>query len=730
MAAIVISKNCILYFSNQIHRHCRYRTLAYVYTKPQLLSKHVRSTFSMQRSCTTQETEKVIDSKRSGSGVLARAITRIKVFSPAPKSQPARGCFHPGVSGLSRETIQLTDKGPVTGQEMIKAMLLYIWPKDDDAIRNRVSLAVGLLVGAKIMNVTVPFIFKYAVDYLNVGNTLNMDSAPATVFTVTTSLLLGYGLARAGAAGFNELRNAVFAKVAQRSIRKIAKNVFVHLHNLDLGFHLSRQTGALSKTIDRGSRGINFVLLAMVFNIVPTVFELALVSSILGIKCGGAFAGISLGCVGVYTLFTLITTQWRTKFRVYMNQAENEAGNKAIDSLINYETVKYFNNEKFEAERYDRVLHKYENASLKTSTSLAFLNFGQNAIFSAALSGIMVLAANQIVQGNKLSLPLLLVLLTNIRCAGNMTVGDLVMVNGLLFQLSIPLGFLGSVYREVRQALIDMQTMFTLMTMETAIKSKEFAPYLHVDSKSSTIKFENISFDYGPGKEILKNFTATIPAGKKIAIVGGSGSGKSTLVRLLYRSYEPKHGRILIGNHDIKDVDLESLRKAIAIVPQDSVLFHDTIKHNLHYGDLRASEKEVIEASRMAELHDAIMKWPNGYETQVGERGLKLSGGEKQRVAIARAILKNTPILIFDEATSSLDSITEFNILQALRRATEGKTSICIAHRLSTVMDADEILVLENGQVSESGTHQTLIQNPNSLYNKLWIAQNHNKNIK
>ncbi|GJQ70213.1 ABCB7 [Trypoxylus dichotomus] len=663
----------------------------------------------MQRSCTTQETEKAIDGKRSSSGVLARAITRIKAFSPAPKSQPVRGCFHPGASGLSRENIQLTDKGPITGQEMIKAMLLYIWPKDDAAIRNRVSLAVSLLVGAKIMNVAVPFIFKYSVDYLNVGSTLNMDSAPATVLTVATSLLLGYGIARVGAAGFNELRNAVFAKVAQRSIRKIAKNVFVHLHNLDLGFHLSRQTGALSKTIDRGSRGINFVLSAMVFNVVPTVFELALVSSILGLKCGGSFAGISLGCVGIYTLFTLITTQWRTKFRVYMNQAENEAGNKAIDSLINYETVKYFNNEKFESERYDSVLQKYENASLKTSTSLAFLNFGQNAIFSAALSGIMVLAAHQIVQGN-------------------MTVGDLVMVNGLLFQLSIPLGFLGSVYREVRQALIDMQTMFTLMTMETAIKSKDFAPYLHVDSRSSSIKFENVSFDYGPGKEILNDFSATIPAGKKIAIVGGSGSGKSTLVRLLYRFYEPKQGRILIGNHDIKDVDLESLRKAIAIVPQDSVLFHDTIKHNLHYGDLKASEKEVIEASRMAELHDAIMKWPKGYETQVGERGLKLSGGEKQRVAIARAILKNTPILIFDEATSSLDSITEYNILQALRRATEGKTSICIAHRLSTVMDADEILVLQNGKVSESGTHQTLIQNPNSLYSKLWIAQNHNKN--
>ncbi|XP_018578995.1 ATP-binding cassette sub-family B member 7, mitochondrial isoform X1 [Anoplophora glabripennis] len=591
---------------------------------------------------------------------------------------------------------------------MIQAMLQYIWPKDDKSVRDRVKLAVSLLVGAKVLSVTVPFIFKYAVDYLNAGAALNMDTAPQTAATIATSLLLGYGIARASAAGFNELRNAVFAKVAQHSIRKIAKNVFLHLHNLDLAFHLQRQTGALSKTIDRGSRGINFVLSAMVFNVVPTIFELALVSSILGIKCGAAFAGISLGCVGIYAVYTLTVTQWRTKFRIYMNQAENEAGNKAIDSLINYETVKYFNNEKFEADRYDGVLKKYEDASLKTSSSLALLNFGQNAIFSAALSGIMILAANEIVKGN-------------------MTVGDLVMVNGLLFQLSIPLGFLGSVYREVRQALIDMQTMFTLMTMDSAVKSNSNAPYLHVDAKSSTIKFENVSFEYGPGKEILRNLNLTIKPGKKTAIVGGSGSGKSTLVRLLYRFYEPTRGRIYIGDQDIREVDIESLRKSISIVPQDSVLFHDTIKYNLHYGDLRASEEDIIQAAKMAEIHDSIVTWPNGYETQVGERGLKLSGGEKQRVAIARAILKNSPILIFDEATSSLDSITEYNILKALRNATHGRTSICIAHRLSTIMDADEIFVLENGKVSEQGSHFTLLQNPNSLYWKLWNTQNHSQ---
>ncbi|CAG9767924.1 unnamed protein product [Ceutorhynchus assimilis] len=647
--------------------------------------------------------------KKVNASVLSQVLNKFsKGPTSLPSPQPARGCFHPGASVLSRDAIPLEGSKPVTGTQMITGMLQYIWPKDNKEIRDRVKLAVSLLIGAKLMNVCVPFIFKYSIDYLNVqsGSVLNLDSAPETVATVATSLLLGYGIARASALGFNELRNAVFAKVAQHSIRKIAKNVFLHLHNLDLSFHLSRQTGALSKTIDRGSRGINFVLTAMVFNVVPTIFELALVSSILGIQCGAAFAGISMGCVGVYAAFTLAVTQWRTKFRIFMNKAENEAGNKAIDSLINYETVKYFNNEKYEADRYDFALKQYQDASLKTSTSLAMLNFGQNAIFSAALSAIMILAARDILQGN-------------------LTVGDLVMVNGLLFQLSIPLGFLGSVYREVRQALIDMQTMFTLMAKDPLIKSKPQAPYLHVDTKSTPIIFDNVSFDYGPGKEILNKLNLTIEPGKKIAVVGGSGSGKTTLVRLLYRFFEPAQGRILIGNLDIRDVDLDSLRRSISIVPQDSVLFHDTIMHNLRYGDLNASEEKVIEAAKMAEIHDSIVRWPKGYQTQVGERGLKLSGGEKQRVAIARAILKNSPILVFDEATSSLDSITEHNILKALRNATKNRTSIVIAHRLSTIMDADEIFVLERGSVSERGTHMELMQNVNSLYYKLWTTQNH-----
>ncbi|XP_069354738.1 iron-sulfur clusters transporter ABCB7, mitochondrial-like [Maniola hyperantus] len=399
----------------------------------------------------------------SAKNVLAAVLANKPKTGKIPVGIQKRDCFHPGASVLSREDINLGDAKPVSGTDMVRGMLEYVWPKDNPMIRNRVMLSLSLLFGAKVMNVTVPFLFKYAVDEVNqlsvtpAGDALlGMATVPQALGTTAFSLLVGYGIARATAAGFNELRNALFAKVAQHSIRKLACNVFMHIHNLDLSFHLGRQTGALSKTIDRGSRAINFVLSAMVFNIVPTIFELALVSSILGLKGGLAFAGVAFSCVGVYAAYTLAVTQWRTKFRVYMNKAENDAGNKAIDSLINYETVKYFNNENYELQKYDASLKKYEDASLKTASSLALLNFGQHAIFSAGLSAIMIMAANQIAQGN-------------------MTVGDLVMVNGLVFQLSIPLGFLGSVYREVRQALVDMQTMFTLMTVQPRVKEKEQA---------------------------------------------------------------------------------------------------------------------------------------------------------------------------------------------------------------------------------------------------------------
>uniref|UniRef100_A0A673KCR9 Iron-sulfur clusters transporter ABCB7, mitochondrial n=1 Tax=Sinocyclocheilus rhinocerous TaxID=307959 RepID=A0A673KCR9_9TELE len=616
---------------------------------------------------------------------------------------PERQCWHGHAGGgLSANPKNLKE---VNSSKILAAMLMYVWPKDRPDLRARVAISLGLLAGAKITNVMVPFMFKYAVDGLNQmsGHMLNLNDAPNTVATMATAVLIGYGVSRAGSALFNELRNAVFGKVAPSSIRRIAKNVFLHLHNLDLGFHLSRQTGALSKAIDRGTRGISFVLSALVFNLGPTIFEMMLVSSILYYKCGGQFALATVGTLSAYTAFTIAVTQWRTRFRIEMNKADNEAGNAAIDSLLNYETVKYFNNEKYEAERYDGFLKVYESSSLKTTSTLAVLNFGQSAIFSVGLTAIMVLASKGIMAGEN-------------QCS--MTVGDLVMVNGLLFQLSMPLNFLGTVYRETRQALIDMNTLFTLLS------EKEMAPPLLVAPQEATIRFEDVYFEYLEGQKVLNGVSFEVPAGKKVAIVGGSGSGKSTIVRLLFRFYEPQQGNIYIAGQNIRDVSLESLRKTVGVVPQDAVLFHNTIFYNLLYGNINATAEDVYRVAKLAGIHDAILKMPHGYDTQVGERGLKLSGGEKQRVAIARAILKNPPIFLYDEATSSLDSITEEHILTSMKEMVRDRTSVFIAHRLSTIVDADEIIVLNQGKVVERGSHQTLLKTRGSLYTDLWNTQN------
>ncbi|GAB5584709.1 iron-sulfur clusters transporter ABCB7 [Prionailurus iriomotensis] len=599
--------------------------------------------------------------QRLGKGNLRQILHVTRALQAWPLIEK-RTCWH-GHAGGGLHTDPKEGLKDVDTRKIIKAMLSYVWPKDRPDLRARVAISLGFLGGAK------------------------------------------YGVSRAGAAFFNEVRNAVFGKVAQNSIRRIARNVFLHLHNLDLAFHLSRQTGALSKAIDRGTRGISFVLSALVFNLLPIMFEVTLVSGILYYRCGAQFALVTLGTLGAYTAFTVAVTRWRTRFRIEMNKADNDAGNAAIDSLLNYETVKYFNNENYEAQRYDRFLKTYETASLKSTSTLAMLNFGQSAIFSVGLTAIMVLASQGIV-------------------AGTLTVGDLVMVNGLLFQLSLPLNFLGTVYRETRQALIDMNTLFTLLKVDTRIKDKAMASPIQITPQTSTVVFDNVHFEYVEGQKVLDGVSFEVPAGKKVAIVGGSG--KSTIVRLLFRFYEPQKGNIYLAGQNIQDVSLESLRRAVGVVPQDAVLFHNTIYYNLLYGNIHASPEEVYAVAKLAGLHDSILRMPHGYDTQVGERGLKLSaanGGEKQRVAIARAILKDPPVILYDEATSSLDSITEETILGAMRDAVKHRTSIFIAHRLSTVVDADEIIVLDQGKIAERGTHHGLLGNPGSIYSEMWHTQ-------
>lgn len=583
---------------------------------------------------------------------------------------------------------------------ILREMAKYLWPKDDWGTKLRVGTALSLLVGAKILNVEVPFYFKSIVDSMNV----DFAAIGGTAYTVAGSMIIAYGVTRIGATLFQELRNAVFASVAQKAIRKVAGNVFDHLLRLDLNFHLSRQTGGLTRAIDRGTKGISFLLTSMVFHVVPTALEISLVCGILTYQYGAKFAAITATTMLAYTAFTITTTAWRTKFRRQANAADNRGATVAVDSLINYEAVKYFNNEKFEVARYDKALKNYEDASIKVTTSLAFLNSGQNMIFSSALAAMMYYGADGV-------------------ATGALTVGDLVMINQLVFQLSVPLNFLGSVYRELRQSLLDMETLFNLQKVNVTIQEKPNAKPLNL-KRGGEIRFENVTFGYHPDRPILKNATFTIPAGSKFAIVGPSGCGKSTILRLLFRFYDTQSGRILIDGQDIREVSLDSLRQAIGVVPQDTPLFNDTIAHNIRYGRIDASDAEVRQAAERARIHELIERLPDGYQTAVGERGMMISGGEKQRLAVSRLLLKDPQLLFFDEATSALDTYTEQALLQNINSILREKsrTSVFVAHRLRTIYDSDRILVLKDGQVVETGSHRELLEQ-DGVYAELWNAQ-------
>jgi ATP-binding cassette, subfamily B, heavy metal transporter len=556
----------------------------------------------------------------------------------------------------------------------------------------RVAVALTFLVCAKLANVGVPLVMKQIVDSLD---------AKQQILALPLALLVMYGLLRLSTTLFAELRDIVFVRVAKRAIRRVALQVFQHLHALSLRFHLERQTGGVTRDIERGTRGISTLLSYMLFSIIPVILEFGLVAVVLLAKFDWRFPAVTFGAVAIYIVFTFAITEWRMDIRRRANELDSKANTRAIDSLLNYETVKYFNNEEFEARRYDENLRKYESAEVKNEASLGILNIGQSLIIAVAVTLLMILAAGGVADGK-------------------LTLGDLVLVNGLLIQLYIPLNFLGMVYREIKQSLTDMDRMFRLLRENREIADRPGAPDLRLGG--ARVTFEHVNFHYDANRSILHDVSFEIPAGGTVAVVGASGSGKSTLARLLYRFYDVQNGRIAIDGQDIRDVTQKSVRAAIGIVPQDTVLFNDTIYYNIAYGDTEATREQVIEAARSAHIHDFIASLPDGYDAMVGERGLKLSGGEKQRVAIARAILKNPGVLIFDEATSALDSKSERAIQEELARIAADRTTLVIAHRLSTIVDADQILVMERGRIVERGTHRELLAQ-GGTYAQMWALQ-------
>ena len=576
--------------------------------------------------------------------------------------------------------------------ETLRRLFPYLWQ-----YKWRVVAALSFMIGAKVANVSVPLLLKELIDAMSFK-----PNDPMAVIVVPVSLLVVYGVLRLSVSAFTELRELVFAKATQGAARQIALETFQHLHGLSLRFHLERQTGGMTRDIERGVRGIESLISYSLYSVVPTLIEVAMVLSILAVKFDVWFAGITLVALALYIVFTISVTEWRTQYRRQANEFDSAAHTKAVDSLLNYETVKYFNNEAFEAARYDKSLEALRRARLKAQTSLSLLNTGQQLIIAVALVGMLWRATQGVVEGR-------------------MTLGDLVMINAFMIQLYIPLNFLGVLYREIKQSLTDLDRMFTLLEKEREVADEPNAPSLQLEG-SPTVKFESVVFAYEVARPILHGISFEIPAGKTVAVVGPSGSGKSTLARLLFRFYDVGSGAITIDGQDIRQVTQGSVRRAMGIVPQDTVLFNDTVRYNIAYGRTDATETEVEQAAKAAHIHDFISATPKGYDTMVGERGLKLSGGEKQRVAIARTLLKNPPIVIFDEATSALDSANERAIQAELQSAAQNKTTLVIAHRLSTVVDAHEILVLDAGRIVERGAHAALLA-MNGRYAQMWALQ-------